>query len=213
MAPLELPPRTRQIAECIERDATSRRLFHQGRHTQALERRRELAHRFYKMWENGELPDPHYGGALSHYVPLLWVNSLWPGACLTQDEWSAMFDDAGYSIDGEPADPPEDIGDESWILYRGTATRNGRPTWGFPDRRDIAAAEYGWCWTSSLSGAVTWAREHARSQAGAAGWAVFEAAMPCDAVLATLEVDCTTLDICDTRRLSARPRLVLKGQA
>lgn len=195
--------RTRQIAECLEPDDVTNQLCSQGQHEQALARRRQLAQRLYQAWQRGDLPDPDYGGELTHYLPLLWVHSLWPGACLTQDQWAEMFDDAGYSIDGDPADPPEDT-EATWPLYRGVATQGGQPTWMFPDRRDIPTAERGWCWTPDRNGAARWAKQHARSQ-GVRGWAVYQATVDCHAVLATLDFNRSTLAIVDTRELTDPP--------
>lgn len=66
-------------------------------------------------------------------LALVWSMAEYPGQQAPAEQWRALFRDAGYAVDGEPADLPE----RSLTLYRG-ATDEHRLAMSWTDDLEIA---------------------------------------------------------------------------
>lgn len=68
----------------------------------------------YDMWTAGNLNISRYPAVVTG----TWSMYDWPTRVLDEDTWVEMFDEAGYTHDGEPAEPPA----KPVTVYRGCST-------------------------------------------------------------------------------------------
>jgi len=84
------------------------------------------------------LADAYSQGRISDATVTALIGGIWSGAeypdrHLDRDEWRWLFDVAGFTIDGEPADRPE----QPVLLWRGTVPER-RTDWSWSTDRTIA---------------------------------------------------------------------------
>lgn len=97
---------------------------------------------------------------LAKHVGSAWSASEYPDKLLDHAEWEDLFDGAGYTVDGVPAERPT----ESLMLYRGSV----------PERSTD------WSWTDNIEVARKYAGGHFRRPVGK----VYVADVPPSALLA-----------------------------
>ncbi|ODQ96605.1 hypothetical protein BHQ17_00070 [Mycolicibacterium holsaticum] len=86
-----------------------------------------LAVTFYDMWQRGLIAHEH----MARYVHSVWSYADQPHQALSDDEWRTMFRAAGYTCNGEPAEP------RPRRLYRGSPATFKR-NWSWTPSRYVA---------------------------------------------------------------------------